>query len=139
SRIQNILEKAERDGVVHRLHVAAEPAARAVAPPPAAPPEAAPLESAATDYREIHRARGNTGLIPAALSDRLAPEQYRSLRTRIMHTDTGAAVHVLLITSPGEGDGKSLTAANLALAMAQEYQRRVCLVDANLRTPSLHR
>jgi capsular exopolysaccharide synthesis family protein len=47
-------------------------------------------------------------------------------------------LRTLMITSPGEGDGKSVTAANLALAMAQEFQRRVVLVDADLRGPSAH-
>jgi len=42
------------------------------------------------------------------------------------------------VTSPAKGDGKSLTAANLALTMAQEYQHRVLLVDADLRRPTLH-
>jgi capsular exopolysaccharide synthesis family protein len=43
------------------------------------------------------------------------------------------------VTSPNKGDGKSLTAANLALTMAQEFQQRVLLVDADLRRPSVHR
>ncbi|PYR14236.1 MAG: capsular biosynthesis protein [Acidobacteria bacterium] len=63
----------------------------------------------------------------------MAAEQYRALRTRIAHTETGGAVNVVLVTSPGRGDGKSLTAANLGLAMAQEYQQRICVVDADLR------
>src|SRR2546430_13616699 len=33
------------------------------------------------------------------------------------------------------GEGKSVTAANLALTIAREYQRPTCLVDANLRSP----
>ena len=43
----------------------------------------------------------------------------------------------MLITSPQKGEGKSVTAANLALTMAQELQRRVILVEADLRKPSL--
>jgi protein-tyrosine kinase len=67
----------------------------------------------------------------------IAAEQYRALRTRILHADTGAAVNVLLLTSPGRGEGKSTTAGNLALTMAKDYQRRICLVDADLRHPQL--
>ena len=63
----------------------------------------------------------------------------RALRTRVVHADNGTPVHVLLVTSPGRGEGKSVTAANLALTMAQEYQQRICVVDANLRHPQLHR
>ena len=43
----------------------------------------------------------------------------------------------VLITSPQKGEGKSVTSANLALTMAQELQRRVVLVEADLRKPSL--
>ncbi|MEP6918399.1 MAG: CpsD/CapB family tyrosine-protein kinase, partial [Acidobacteriota bacterium] len=45
----------------------------------------------------------------------------------------------IVVTSPNLGDGKSLTAANLAITMAQEFQQRVLLVDADLRRPSVHR
>jgi capsular exopolysaccharide synthesis family protein len=48
-------------------------------------------------------------------------------------------MNVLLITSPGRGEGKTLTAGNLALTMAQEFQQRVCLVDADMRQPHVHR
>jgi capsular exopolysaccharide synthesis family protein len=78
-------------------------------------------------------------LITAASRDRRVPEQYRALRTRIANADTSARVNVLLVTSAARGDGKTLTAANLALSMASEAHRRVCLVDANLRYPQLHR
>jgi len=47
-------------------------------------------------------------------------------------------VKVIMITSPGHAEGKSVTAANLALTIAREYQRPICLVDANLRSPRLH-
>jgi capsular exopolysaccharide synthesis family protein len=45
---------------------------------------------------------------------------------------------MILITSPGRGEGKSLTAANLALTMGQDFQSRICLVDADLRHSRLH-
>jgi protein-tyrosine kinase len=60
-------------------------------------------------------------------------EQYRSLRTRVTRADGNRAHKVLAITSPCRGDGKSVTASNLALAMAQEFDRRALLVDADLR------
>jgi capsular exopolysaccharide synthesis family protein len=44
----------------------------------------------------------------------------------------------LLVTSPATGDGKSITAANFALTMAQEFNRRVVLLDADLRRPTVH-
>ena len=53
--------------------------------------------------------------------------------------ENGRAIRAIVVTSPNKGDGKSLTAANLALTMAQEFQQRVLLVDADLRRPTLHR
>jgi capsular exopolysaccharide synthesis family protein len=67
-----------------------------------------------------------------------AAEQYRSLRTRIAQIESTGARRVILVTSPGDGDGKTVTAANLALTMAQEFQRQVLLVDADLRDARLH-
>ena len=43
----------------------------------------------------------------------------------------------MLVTSPQKGEGRSITSANLALTMAQELQRRVVVVEADLRKPSL--
>ena len=64
--------------------------------------------------------------------------RYRALRTRILHADNGFAVNVLLVTSPGRAEGKTMTAGNLALTMAQDYQRRICLVDGDMRHPHPH-
>jgi len=65
-----------------------------------------------------------------------AAEQYRSLRSRI--SQAAQSPRAIQITSPGHHDGKSITALNLALTMAQEFQRRVVVVDADLRRPTLH-
>ena len=78
-------------------------------------------------------------LVAALAPQSLAAEQYRSLRTRISSAENGRANRAIIVTSPGKGDGKSLTAANLALTMAQEFQHRVLLIDADLRRPTLHR
>ena len=78
-------------------------------------------------------------LVAAHSPQSLAAEQYRSLRTRVKAAENGHALRTIIITSPNKGDGKSLTAANLALTMAQEYQQRICVVDADLRNPQIHR
>jgi capsular exopolysaccharide synthesis family protein len=77
-------------------------------------------------------------LVAALAPTSLAAEQYRSLRTRIKRAESGRALRAIAITSPNKGDGKSLTAANLALTMAQEFQQRVLLIDCDLRRPSVH-
>ena len=43
-----------------------------------------------------------------------------------------------MVVSAVGGDGKTLTAANLALTLSESYRRRVLLVDADLRRPCLH-
>lgn len=67
-----------------------------------------------------------------------AAEHYRALRSRIGQLENDQVVRVIQITSPGKGDGKTVTALNLALTMAQEFQRRVLLIDADLRNPRVH-
>jgi exopolysaccharide/PEP-CTERM locus tyrosine autokinase len=47
--------------------------------------------------------------------------------------------NALAIVSPGECEGKTLTAINLAISLSQEVDQTVLLVDANLRDPSMHR
>ncbi len=67
-----------------------------------------------------------------------AAEQYRTLRARLSHREETTPIRTLIVTSPGARDGKSLTAANLALTMAQEFQRSVLLADTDFRGSSLH-
>jgi non-specific protein-tyrosine kinase len=64
-------------------------------------------------------------------------DAYRVLRTNIQFSSVDSAASSVLISSTCAGEGKSLTAANLAITLAQA-QRQVILVDANLRRPTLH-
>ena len=77
------------------------------------------------------------GLI--TLQDPASPisESYRTLRMNLQFATVDSDVHTLLVTSPGPGEGKSTTLANLAVTMAQ-VDRRVSVVDADLRRPYLH-
>ncbi|HYU57150.1 MAG TPA: polysaccharide biosynthesis tyrosine autokinase, partial [Actinomycetota bacterium] len=74
------------------------------------------------------------------LDDPKAPssEAYRTLRTNLLFMSVSGPVGRLLITSPVAGEGKSTTAANLAVVLAQAGQR-VLLVGSDLRRPSVHR
>ena len=65
-------------------------------------------------------------------------EAYRHLRTYIQFSGGSSIVRRTLITSPNMGEGKSVTAANLAIVMAQAG-RRTLLIDADLRRPRLHK
>lgn len=73
-------------------------------------------------------------------SDPLA-ECYRMLRTNVLFHGTGAnddSKPLFIMASPGAGEGKSQTVANLAASIAAADQR-VLLIDADLRQPSIHR
>ncbi len=151
SRIQDILNKAERDGNTRRTRglsneglMSPPPAAPRLQPaafePAAAPPAWTPAATAAAiePTQTVTTSTLDPHLVAALAPHSLAAEQYRSLRTRLKSAEAGRAVRTIVITSPAKGDGKSLTAANLALTMAQEFQQRVLLIDADLRRPSVH-
>ena len=153
SRIQNILQKAEREGSVLRMRSMTEPE---VAAPVAFDTTGSPVVEAVhvkavhehigreeiaaepagptlTPGRTVRGAQLDPILVAALHPGATVAEQYRALRTRMSHADHGAPVNVILVTSPGRREGKSLTAANLGLTMAQDFQRRICVVDADLR------
>ena len=156
SRIQDILSKAERDGNTRRTrglsddgvmappgglgarapHTSYEPSS-ATAPAHAWTPAA--TATAIEPEQIVSSTELDPHLVAALAPQSLAAEQYRSLRTRIKRVESGRAVRAIVITSPNKGDGKSLTAANLALTMAQEFQQRVLLIDGDLRRPAVHR
>lgn len=64
-------------------------------------------------------------------------EAYRGLRTNIQFARPDTIVGTILVTSPSPSEGKSVTAANLSIVLAQAG-RRVLLVDADLRRPTVH-
>lgn len=65
-------------------------------------------------------------------------EAIRRLRTNLMFVDVTTGRHSFVVTSAMPGEGKTTTAANLALAMA-DSGRRTLLIDADLRNPSVAR
>lgn len=66
-------------------------------------------------------------------------EEYRKLKSVLVKMTTmGGFKNSIMITSSVPHEGKSLTALNLALSMAQELDHTVLLVDADLRRPSVH-
>jgi capsular exopolysaccharide synthesis family protein len=70
-------------------------------------------------------------------SNSFEAEQYRRLRQRIEELGVSIKTQVLAITSAVAGDGKTLTAANLAGALAHRKGARILLIDSDLRHPSV--
>ena len=80
----------------------------------------------------------------AVLLDPLRPsetlsEEFGTLRTKLAHLKAERGIRTVLVTSSSPGEGKSFTAANLALAEAQLADNPTLLCDFDLRRPSLHR
>jgi protein-tyrosine kinase len=66
-------------------------------------------------------------------------EQYQVLRLKLEHLHRECHVCVIGVTSPGARDGKTITAINLAAALAEGSHARVLLVEADLRRPAVSR
>ena len=67
-----------------------------------------------------------------------ASERFRTLRSRLFQTAGTRTLRRLLITSSIAGEGKTFVASNLAQSIVQQPERRVLLIDADLRAPRLH-
>jgi capsular exopolysaccharide synthesis family protein len=65
-------------------------------------------------------------------------EEFRSLRTRMNHLQTLQPIRTVVVTSPSPAEGKSFTAANLAIAEAQLADNPTLLADFDFRRPVLH-
>ncbi|MGO9262252.1 MAG: GumC family protein [Bryobacteraceae bacterium] len=92
--------------------------------------------------RAIAAGAPNTALVPRNSSTHSGmstfQEAIRTLRNSILLTDFDRRIRTLMVTSAGPAEGKSTTAAHLALAHAQQG-RRTLLIDGDLRRPSIHR
>ena len=68
----------------------------------------------------------------------LSMEAYRSLRTSIQYSGIDTELKSLVVTSSIPGEGKSTVAANLAKSFS-EMNKKVLLIDADLRKPTIHK
>lgn len=137
-------------GVVAAPTPPAEPVRRFVPPPepprakepapiaaPPAPPPPAPVPACPEGTRELPLKLSVTApFLPFDDNRSHAGEQYRILRTRILQHPRQP--RMLVISSPGPGDGKSTTAINLAGALALKGEGNVLLLEADFRRSTLH-
>jgi capsular exopolysaccharide synthesis family protein len=65
-------------------------------------------------------------------------EQYRHLAAALHQAQQASGVKSVMVTSALPSEGKTLTAANVALTLSESYQRRVLVIDADLRRPRMH-
>ncbi|WP_439744345.1 CpsD/CapB family tyrosine-protein kinase [Bacillus pseudomycoides] len=79
----------------------------------------------------------NSNLIAHTAPNSKVAEEYRTIRTNLQFVSEADKKRTIIITSPGYGEGKTITVANLAVSMAQQDEK-VLVVDADLRTPELH-
>ena len=86
-----------------------------------------------TQEHNLRESRVIFGLTHNALAD-----TFRILRTQVLQRLVGEGHTTLAITSPNPGEGKTLTAVNLAVSLAKDVNRTVLLVDVDLRRPSVH-
>jgi len=68
----------------------------------------------------------------------VAVEQYRRLAGSLHELQAAHGVKTVMVTSAVPREGKTLTISNLALTLSESYGRRVLLIDADIRRPSVH-
>jgi capsular exopolysaccharide synthesis family protein len=111
---------------------------------PAPPPQAAPQRPAATSRSATPTitVRASDAVAGKLVSDSATPnasvEQYRRLAAALHEMQSQHSIKTVMVSSAVPGEGKTLTATNLALTLSHSYRRRVMLIDADLRRPGVH-
>ncbi|HVG18582.1 MAG TPA: CpsD/CapB family tyrosine-protein kinase [Blastocatellia bacterium] len=116
-----------------------EPAPTALAPAPPTPQPPAPVFEEPREITNIRSLTIDPHLVALTAQDALAQERYRSLGVRVINAASGRKIKTIAVTSAEEGEGKTTVAINLAWVLANRSERRVLLIDASMRSPSVSR
>ncbi|MAQ93809.1 hypothetical protein B1759_01195 [Rubrivirga sp. SAORIC476] len=95
-------------------------------------------EYGGADVAEVNGRMVDTHVVSLLNPMATASESYRALRTNIQFSRPDVVIQTILVTSSNPSEGKSVTSSNLAVVFAQAG-RRVLLVDADLRRPTVHK
>jgi protein-tyrosine kinase len=138
SRVHDALRRAEQSGALTPPAPRGNGDARAAAAPPsfdAGPNLAGLLEQ----VQEVpFRTATDSLLIDVSRPHEAPMEEFRTLRTRLNHMKSLQPIHSVVVTSPSPAEGKSLSAANLALAQAHLAGNITLLADFDFRRPIVH-
>jgi protein-tyrosine kinase len=136
SRIEEALEKA----ALMRTGRAGETALHRFEPTPEEVVTLPEGESSYTPPPEPVVVVSNPLIVSANNPTSPVAEEYRKLKSAIVGvTRRGEFLNTLMVTSTFGSEGKSITALNLAVSLAQECDHTVLLIDADLRKPTLHK
>ena len=90
-------------------------------------------------YKPSEKRMGKADSLHTAIQPRSPiSEAFRTLRTNLEYTGVDKPLKIILVTSSGPGEGKTTIASNLAFVLSQS-DKKVILLDADLRKPSMHR
>ncbi|MCK8603900.1 hypothetical protein [Desulfoferrobacter suflitae] len=137
SHIKKALERAKAERL--KQSSGREPTAEQ----PEEPKEEAPLQeidlcSATTCIVEVPRETLLNNRIAVIDETSLVSDQFKLLRTQIFQRTRPKKWNTIQISGFGDGEGKSLVAANLAISIAKDARQTTLLVDLDFRRPSLH-
>ncbi|MBU1228500.1 MAG: AAA family ATPase [Proteobacteria bacterium] len=128
SKITKALDRAKEQ----RGGITGEPARRA-----AAQPKPEQVSYTQTQVVEQPVTPLDAGRMLSHVDDPALADYYSLLRTQVLHQTRDKGHNIIMVTSVGKGEGKTLTAINLAISMAKESVQTALLVDTNLRDPKV--
>ena len=131
SKIEKALEKAKKKRDENRqetrLKVASEAAAAGENAPLYTQTKSVSLKDSHLEKHRIITHSGDSGII----------NSYNLLRTQVLQRSRDKGYNTIMVTSVVEGEGKTITAINLAVSIAKEIQHTVLLVETDLRNPKI--